>query len=59
MIIKGRVNNFAQCTEVHFVSFLSGGIITAIVANPPERKLAKRTSVPCTHHNLLILTVFL
>jgi hypothetical protein len=35
----------AQCTEVRFASFLSGGFITAIVVNPPERKLAKRTSV--------------
>ena len=34
-----------RCTEVHFASFLSGGFITAIVINPPERKLAKRTSV--------------
>ena len=34
-----------QCTEVHFVSFFSGGFINAIVVNPPERKLAKRTSV--------------
>ena len=34
-------------TEVRFgfASFLSGGFITAIVVNPPERKLAKRTSV--------------
>ena len=32
-------------TEVGFASFLSGGFITAIVVNPPERKLAKRTSV--------------
>ena len=32
-------------TEVRFTSFLSGGFITAIVVNPPERKLAKRTSV--------------
>ena len=32
-------------TEVHFASFLSGGFITAIVVNPPERKLTKRTSV--------------
>ena len=30
---------------MHFVSFFSGGFITAIVVNPPERKLAKRTSV--------------
>ena len=33
------------CTEVHFASFLSRQFITAIVVNPPERKLAKRTSV--------------
>ena len=32
-------------TEVHFASFLSGEFITAVVVNPPERKLAKRTSV--------------
>ena len=35
----------SQCTEVHFASFLSGGFITAIVVNPPEMNLAKRTSV--------------
>ena len=34
-----------HCTEVRFASFLSGGFIAAIVVNPPERKLAKRTSV--------------
>ena len=34
-------------TEVRFVNFLSGGFIPAIVVNPPERKLAKRTSVHC------------
>ena len=37
--------NFDHCTEVRFASLLSGGFITAIVVNPPERKLAKRTSV--------------
>jgi hypothetical protein len=31
---------FAQ-RYVRFASFLSGGFITAIVVNPPERKLAK------------------
>ena len=36
---------FQQCTEVCFASFLSGGLTTVIVVNPPERKLAKRTSV--------------
>ena len=30
---------------MRLASFLSGGFITAIVVNPPERKLAKRTSV--------------
>ena len=34
-----------HCTEVRFASFLSGGFITAIVVNPLERKLEKRTSV--------------
>ena len=34
-----------QCTEVRFASLLSGGFITAIVLNLPERKLTRRTSV--------------
>ena len=38
----------SQWTEVRFASLLSGGFITAIVANPQERKLAKRTSVQCS-----------
>ena len=38
------VHNF---TEVRFASFFSGGFITTIVVNPPERKLAKCTSVYC------------
>ena len=38
---------FNHFTEVRFASFLSGGFITAIVVNPPERKLAKHTSVHC------------
>ena len=36
---------FYQCTQVRFASFLSGGFTTMAVINPPERKLAKRTSV--------------
>jgi hypothetical protein len=32
---------------VYFASFLSGGFITAIVVNSPERKLAKCTYVHC------------
>jgi hypothetical protein len=34
-----------QCTEKRLASFFSGAFITAKVVNPPERKLAKRTSV--------------
>jgi hypothetical protein len=30
-----------DCTEVRFVSFLSGGFITVAVMNPPEKKLEK------------------
>ena len=36
-----------HCTEVRFASFFSGGFITAIVVNSPERKLAKHNSVHC------------
>ena len=36
-----------QRTEVRFASFLSSGFTTVI--NPPERKLAKHTSVQCPH----------
>ena len=41
--IKSRAVD--RSTEVCFASFLSGGFITATVVNPPERKLAKCTSV--------------
>ena len=37
-----------ECTEVRFASFISGGFTTmapVAVINPPERKLAKHTSV--------------
>ena len=34
-----------EYTDVRFVSFLSVGFTTMAVINPPERKLAKRTSV--------------
>ena len=43
--ITGSICRSTQCTEVRFASFLSGGFITAIVVNPPERKVTKRTSV--------------
>jgi hypothetical protein len=36
-----------HCTKVRFASFQSGGFITVLVVNPPESKLAKRTSVHC------------
>ena len=35
----------AQYTEMRFASFLSGGFTNMEVINPPENKLAKRTSV--------------
>jgi hypothetical protein len=39
----------ARCTKVRFSSFLSGGFNTIAVINPPESKLAKRTSVHCAN----------
>ena len=36
VVLKSQI---VQCTEVRFASFFSGGFITAIVVNPPERKL--------------------
>ena len=39
--------SFLHCTDVRFASFLSGGFTTMAVINPPERKLAKGTSVQC------------
>ena len=40
-----RMQATAHCTEVRFASFFSGGFTTMTVLNPPERKLAKRTTV--------------
>ena len=34
----------SKCSKVRFASFLSGRFITAMVLNPPEKKLEKRTS---------------
>ena len=42
------IEGVLYCTEVCFASFLSGGFTTMAVINPPERKLAKRTSVQCS-----------
>ena len=49
------VHNF---TEVRFASFFSGGFITTIVVNPPERKLAVRTSV-YLRNNLTFVRLFI
>ena len=45
VVQSNQSTTFDQCTEVSFADFPSGGFITAILVNPPERKLAKRTSV--------------
>ena len=46
----------AQCTEVRFASFFSGGFTTMAVINPPENKLAKYTSVLwCVFNNSSLL----
>ena len=37
-----------------FASIFSGGFITAVVVNQPERKLAKRTSVRSTARNFMV-----
>ena len=49
-----KVHLNTQCTEVCFASWPSGGFTTMAVINPPESKLAKRTSVHCTapHYEL-------
>ena len=44
--------NSVHVTELRFASFLSHGFATKAVINPPERKLAKRTSVHCTGKDL-------
>ena len=35
----------SQPTKVRFASFLSSGFTTMAVINPPEKKMAKRTSL--------------
>jgi hypothetical protein len=40
---------------VRFANFFSGGFITAIVVNPPERKLTKRTSVQCGEFQFMLI----
>ena len=43
----------SKVEEVRFARLLSGGFTTMAVINPPERKLAKRTSVHCLTSNFL------
>ena len=40
-----NTEQMAQCTDVRFASLLSGGFTTMAVIDPPEKKLAKRTSL--------------
>ena len=42
-----KLHQPAHCTEARFASFLSSGYINVIVVNPPEKKLAKCSSVHC------------
>ena len=39
---------------MRFASFFSGGFITTIVVNQPERKLAKRTSMRSSARNFMV-----
>ena len=39
---------------MRFASFLSGEFVTVIVVNPPERRLAKRTSVQSTARDFAV-----
>ena len=50
--------NVVHCTEVRFASSLSGGFITAIVVNPPEKNLAKCISVHCTDRDSFMKDLF-
>ena len=47
--IQNVTSNLLQphCTELPFASFLSSGFIAMAVINPPEKKLAKGSSVHC------------
>ena len=48
-----------HCTEVRFSGFFSVGFITAVVVDPQERKMAKRTSVRCfKSHTYMIYDSF-
>ena len=45
---KYKIRVSVHCTEVRFSTLLFGGFTIMAVINPPERKLAKRTSVHCS-----------
>ena len=46
LVANCGLSRTVQCTEVRFASLLSDGFTAmAVIINPPERKLAKRTSV--------------
>ena len=44
----------SRCTEVHFASLLSGGFPTIALINPPEKKMAKPTSVHCIRKTIKV-----
>ena len=45
LIHNMTIIHFIHCIEVRFASLLSGGFTTMAVIDPPEKKLANRTSV--------------
>jgi hypothetical protein len=45
--VRVKIQVLTRCKEVRFASFHSGGFITDIVVNSPERNLTKRNSVQC------------
>ena len=46
---KNAITNLVsdQSKEVQFANFFSGGFTTVALINPPDRELAKHTSVQC------------
>ena len=48
MAKKVKVQIWSVHTEMRFSCLLSGGFTTMAVMNPPEKKLANRTSVQCS-----------
>ena len=52
-----KLNCIIECREVRFASFFSGGFISAIEVNPPERKLLKHTSVEWVTLETVLISV--